>query len=225
MNYDDDKSKQYFGLHQERRHDRLNQEKLHNLAEAAARARDEAEIEVLHSAHEVVEQSRGKGNSIILNTVVRWIVFVILIFAFYLFWNGHNAPGGGFIAGLMTAAVVVFLYVSYGSPFLKISMRFDSKYLLGIGLSISLLCGMGAMVFGYPFLTHTFGEFHIPLLGELELATATIFDLGVYMVVTGGCITIITAIGESGYENKDDESDKRAEEVAENTSPQTSIER
>lgn len=215
MNYDDDKYNQYFGLQQERRHDRLNQEKLHNLAKAAARARDEAEIEVLHNANEVVEQSRGKGNSIILNTVVRWIVFVILTFAFYLFWNGHNAPGGGFIAGLMTAAVVVFLYVSYGSPFLKISMRFDSKYLLGIGLSISLLCGMGAMLFGYPFLTHTFGEFYIPLLGEVELATATIFDLGVYMVVTGGCITIITAIGESGYENKDDESDKKAEEIAE----------
>ena len=216
MSYDH-KHKRNFGLHQDRHHDHLTREKLHHLAEEAAAARaldDEAEIEVLHSADEVVEQSGGKGNSIILNTVIRWIVFVILIFAFYLFWSGHNAPGGGFIAGLMTSAAIVFLYVSYGSAFLKVSMRFDSKYLLGIGLSISLLCGMGSMLFGYPFLTHTFGEFHIPLLGELELATATIFDLGVYMVVTGGCITIITAIGESGYEKRDEQYTDEAAETA-----------
>ncbi len=179
---------------------------LRDLAEESAlsQVQQESGEKRLANREEVRAETRIKGNSLILNTVVRWVVYVILIFAFYLFWNGHNSPGGGFIAGLMTAGVVVLLYVSYGSQFIRTTLRFDFKYLIGIGLSISLLCGIGAMVFGYPFLTHTFGEFHIPLLGQVELATATVFDLGVYLVVTGGCVTIITTIGESGYHDPTD---------------------
>lgn len=154
--------------------------------------------EVLEGDVEVKQVARVKDNSVILDTVVGWVVYIILIFAIYLFWTGHNAPGGGFIAGLMTAAVVVLMYVAFGSKFIRNTMKFDFKYLIAVGLTFSLGCGLGGLLFGDPFLTHTFGEFHLGALGDIELATAAIFDLGVYLTVTGGCVTIITSIGESG---------------------------
>ena len=119
------------------------------------------------------------------------------MFSFYLLWNGHNAPGGGFVAGLMTAAGIVLLYVNYGSNLIRNNLPFDFKYLVAIGLWCSMSCGLGAILFGYPYLTQTFGYMYFPILGEIELTTALIFDLGVYLVVTGGCLTIITSIGQS----------------------------
>ena len=104
----------------------------------------------------------------------------------------------------MTAAVVVLLYVSYGSSFIKNTLKFDFKYLIGIGLTISLGFGIGGIILGEPFLTHTFVEWHSDIFGEIEFATATIFDLGVYLTVTGGCVTIITSIGESGNKKAKD---------------------
>jgi multicomponent Na+:H+ antiporter subunit B len=154
--------------------------------------------EVLKDEKELKAVTASKDNQIVLNTVVGAVAYVILIFALYLFWTGHNAPGGGFIAGLMTAAVVVLLYVSYGSAFIKNTLKFDFKYLIAIGLSLSLGCGIGGIIVGEPFLTHTFFEYHSDIFCEIEFATATIFDLGVYLTVTGGCVTIITSIGESG---------------------------
>lgn len=154
--------------------------------------------EILDDENELKAVTASKDNQIVLNTVVGAVAYVILIFALYLFWTGHNAPGGGFIAGLMTSAVVVLLYVSYGSAFIKNILKFDFKYLIAIGLSISLGCGIGGIIVGEPFLTHTFVEFHSQIFGEIEFATATIFDLGVYLTVTGGCVTIITSMGESG---------------------------
>lgn len=69
-------------------------------------------------------------------------------------------------------------------------------YVAGAGLLLAVLTGVGSFVFGAPFLTHTFGYFHLPILGKTELATATLFDLGVYLVVVGITMTIIQTIGE-----------------------------
>lgn len=165
--------------------------------------------EVLTDDDEQLEEfAHGKDNRLVLNTVVYGVIYVVLIFAFFLFWTGHNAPGGGFIAGLMTAAVVVLMYVSFGSSFIKNTLKFDFKYLIAIGLTLSLGCGIGGILCGEPFLTHTFIHLY-GRFGELELATATIFDLGVYLTVTGGCVTIITSIGESGFK-RDSQNDKAA---------------
>jgi len=151
--------------------------------------------------------SRKKlGSNVIIHTLIRPLTFMISIFAFYLFWNGHNAPGGGFIAGLMTAACIVLLYVTHGSGFVRNKMTFDFKYLVAIGLSISMSCGLAALLFDYPYLTQTFTYINLPLLGNIELATALIFDLGVYLTVVGSCLTIITSIGQSG--DKGRKSDK-----------------
>lgn len=141
-----------------------------------------------------------KSNNIILRTVATRVVYIIFLFAVYLFFAGHNAPGGGFIAGLMTACGIVLLYVTNGSSFLKERLHYDTKKLIPLGLFFAAGCGLGGVLFRYPFLTHTFFELHLPLFGEVELATAAIFDFGVYLCVVGAVVTIITAIGEhKGY--------------------------
>jgi monovalent cation:proton antiporter len=138
------------------------------------------------------------SNNIIIHTVIRPLVFFIAIFAFYLLWSGHNAPGGGFVAGLMVAAGIVLLYVIRGSSFIQKEITFDFKYLVAIGLLCCISCGLGAFIFGYPFLTQAFGHMRFPILGNVELSTAFIFDFGVFLTVAGSCLTIIISIGKSG---------------------------
>jgi multicomponent K+:H+ antiporter subunit A len=64
------------------------------------------------------------------------------------------------------------------------------------GLAVSASTGLGALFFGYPFLTSAFGHFHLPVLGEVEVVTAVLFDFGVYLVVIGTTLGIIRTIAE-----------------------------
>lgn len=152
----------------------------------------------LFSNQEYMSRRKKLSSNLIINTVLRPVTFIISIFVFYIIWTGHNVPGGGFVAGLTTAAGVVLVYVNYGSGLINKKLTFDFKYLIAIGLSSSMLCGLASVVFGYPFLTQAFGRVNFPVLGVVQYATALIFDIGVYLTVTGGCLTIITSIGQSG---------------------------
>ncbi len=49
-----------------------------------------------------------KTNNVMLHTVTKIAAFIILTFSVFLFFAGHNNPGGGFIGGLMTASASCF---------------------------------------------------------------------------------------------------------------------
>ncbi|ASS72455.1 Na(+)/H(+) antiporter subunit B [Bacillus atrophaeus] len=140
--------------------------------------------------------NQEKTNDMILQTVTKLVSFIILLFSFYLFLSGHNAPGGGFVGGLITSSSIVLLLLAYDLKTVKAILPVNFIYVAGTGLLIAILTGAGAFVFGAAFLSHTFGYFHLPFLGKTELATATLFDLGVYLVVVGVTMTIIQTIGE-----------------------------
>jgi multicomponent K+:H+ antiporter subunit A len=55
--------------------------------------------------------------------------------------------------------------------------------------------GLGAWLFGRPFLTSAHGHVHPPIIGDLHLATAALFDLGVYLVVVGATMLILERLG------------------------------
>ncbi len=158
------------------------------------------EIAETASIREAVEKhyvpKTGGINNLILKTSSSIIIYFVVILGIYLFMAGHNQPGGGFIAGLMFSGGAVLLYVCFGQPFAK-NMHFDYKLLIPIGLLFALGTGLGGVVLGYPFLTHTFGHVSIPFFGEFELATASLFDFGVFLVVIGTVLTIIMNIGEN----------------------------
>lgn len=137
-----------------------------------------------------------KSNDVMIKTATRWVTFIILAFSIYLLLAGHNAPGGGFIGGLMTTSAILLMYLSFDMKTLKKAIPFDFTKLIGVGLLLAALTGVVSMVLGYPFLTHFFDYFQLPVLGEAELTTALPFDFGVYFVVVGAALTIILTIAE-----------------------------
>lgn len=138
-----------------------------------------------------------KINNVILQTVAKGISFIILAYSIYLFFSGHNHPGGGFIGGLVTSSALVLLYLAFDAKTMNETFPVNYIKMTATGLFIAVLTGIGSFFYDMPFLSHAFGYFDLPLLGEdVELATAVLFDLGVYLTVVGITMTIILSIGE-----------------------------
>ena len=137
-----------------------------------------------------------RPNDMMLQVSMRIITLIIFAFSFYLFFAGHNSPGGGFIGGLMTASAILVLYLVFDMKTITKAIPFNFTTMIGIGLLFAVFTGIASMLFGFPFLTQFFGYFQIPIFGEVELTTALPFDLGVYLVVVGAALTIILAIAE-----------------------------
>lgn len=131
----------------------------------------------------------------ILYALTRTLLPLALLISVFIFLRGHNLPGGGFIAGLVTAVALVMQYVSHGVVWTQQRQRMPYHPMAGAGVLIAALTGLGSFFFGYPFLTSSFGHFHLPLVGEFELATAMLFDLGVYLAVVGSTLLMLANIG------------------------------
>jgi multicomponent K+:H+ antiporter subunit A len=113
----------------------------------------------------------------------------------YILLRGHNLPGGGFIAGLITAVALVMQYLANGADWTQARLSINMHTVIASGLLIATLTGLASWIFGYPFLTSTFSHLHWPVIGEFELASAMAFDLGVYLVVVGTTLLILIYLG------------------------------
>jgi len=137
-----------------------------------------------------------KINEVILQSVSKVVVFIILTLALYLFFAGHNAPGGGFIGGLVLASSFVLLLLAFDIETVKQGIPVDFKHVATAGAAIVLLTGLGATVFGQPFLNQSFVNVEIPFFGTTELTTITLFETGVALTVVGVVVTVILSISE-----------------------------
>ena len=106
----------------------------------------------------------------------------------YLFLRGHNQPGGGFIAALVVAIAFLLQYLAAGYQWSDARRRVSSHMMIASGVLVAMATGLGAMAFGAPFLTSTFEYFSLPLIGKFELASAMLFDTGVFLTVFGAVI-------------------------------------
>lgn len=132
------------------------------------------------------------SHPMILDNLARALLPLALLIAVFIFIRGHNLPGGGFIAGLITAVALILQYIAHGVTWTQQRLPFSYHSLAGWGVVIAALTGLGSWAFGSPFLTSAFNHFHIPLIGEIELATAILFDLGVYLAVVGATLLILS---------------------------------
>jgi multicomponent K+:H+ antiporter subunit A len=108
--------------------------------------------------------------------------------------RGHNEPGGGFIAGLVFSVALLLQYIISGTQWVEAHFALYPRRWIATGLLLALFTGLGAVAAGYPFLTsHTF-HLTLPLIGDIHLASATFFDLGVFSLVVGSTMLILTAI-------------------------------
>lgn len=139
---------------------------------------------------------RTSSRSPILQSFARLTLHLMLLFAIYLLLRGHNAPGGGFIAGVLTAVAITFQMMAFGTYALRQETPWNPLRVVSLGLVLAALTGLSALAFGQPFLTSAFGHFDVLLIGEVELATAMVFDIGVYLVVVGTSIGVIQTIAE-----------------------------
>lgn len=137
-----------------------------------------------------------KTNDVILQTVIKIVVFIILTFGMYLFWSGHNNPGGGFIGGLVLASAMVLLYLAYDIETVHKGIPLDFKKIAAFGVFLSVGSGFLSLLFGKDFLTQGSQAFDLPVFGKTELSTVTIFEAGVALTVVGVVVTIILSISE-----------------------------
>jgi multicomponent K+:H+ antiporter subunit A len=136
---------------------------------------------------------------LLLRVAATLVLPLALVFSIYIFMRGHNLPGGGFIAGLITAVALVLQFMSLGQARAESVLRAQNgrRFVrwIGLGLGIAGLTGVGAFIWGRPFLTSAHGHPHVPLLGDLPLASAALFDLGVYFTVVGATLLTISVLG------------------------------
>ncbi|MCD9031710.1 monovalent cation/H+ antiporter subunit A [Luteimonas sp. Y-2-2-4F] len=118
-----------------------------------------------------------------------------LTVSIYLFLRGHNAPGGGFIAGLAIAVPVLIKYVLQGARAVEATFGFDYLRGIGVGLIVACIGGLGSLLFGLPFLASGHLDLDLPVIGHLPLASALVFDTGVYIVVFAGALLILSTMG------------------------------
>lgn len=137
-----------------------------------------------------------------LGMLARLILPLALLVSVFIFLRGHNEPGGGFIAGLITAVALILLQVAYGQRWVQTRMGVRFPNLAASGVLIATATGLVSLLLGYPFLTSSFGHFNLPLIGEIELASAMVFDLGVYLTVVGGTLLILSGLGRIGHSVK-----------------------
>jgi multicomponent K+:H+ antiporter subunit A len=148
-----------------------------------------------------------QARPLMLRALARLVLPFALAMSVYLFLRGHNQPGGGFVAGLVTAIALLVQYMAAGRDGVPGARRdgvpvrplpageegFDRW--IAAGMFAAAVTGLGAMAIGYPFLTSSYAYFDLPLLGKVPLASAMFFDAGVYLTVVGSAMMMLASIG------------------------------
>lgn len=146
---------------------------------------------------------RFNPSPLLVRTTASWVLPIALVVSLYIFMRGHNYPGGGFIAGLITAMALIMQYIALGQDYTEQLLKAKSGRLyeiwIGSGLSIAGLTGVLAWLWSRPFLTSAHIYVDLPILGKLHLASAALFDLGVYFTVVGATMLMISVLGDARH--------------------------
>ena len=135
------------------------------------------------------------SRSVILDEADRWLFPVVLLVSVYLTFRGHNAPGGGFIGGLVASAAFVLRYLTGQHKEDPIYNVFRPHVILGTGLLVSTTTALAPILVGDSLLESHIWKFSVPAIGDIKIVSSTFFDLGVYMLVIGVVLSILVALG------------------------------
>jgi multicomponent Na+:H+ antiporter subunit B len=137
--------------------------------------------------------------SLILSTATRFLMPLILLLSIFVFFRGHNEPGGGFIGGLLAATAFALLEKAEGLDAARRALRFRPQSIAAVGLGCALVSGVwGGIEYDtflkgvWPFVTiDDHGNKHGLPIGSIPL-----FDFGVYLVVLGTVCAILFTLEE-----------------------------
>jgi multisubunit Na+/H+ antiporter MnhB subunit len=128
-------------------------------------------------------------HSLILKVATRLLVGLILVFAVYLLFRGHNAPGGGFVAALVAGTGFALAAISEGPAVVRSAIRIDPERIA--------ICGLVGWLAGRPFLTGLWWIVTTDHSKGLAIGTPLFFDIGVFLTVLGTLLTLILALEEN----------------------------
>lgn len=128
-------------------------------------------------------------NSIILKVGARMLSALLIALSVYLLLRGHNEPGGGFVGGLAAAAAYALIVLSAGWRSARRALPLDPRAIAMLGVGVAVVAGLLGALAGQPFLTGLWW-----MEAGLPLGTPLLFDVGVYLAVVGGVLTLMFAI-------------------------------
>ncbi len=132
--------------------------------------------------------------SLILQTSIRYLVPLQIMFSLFLLLGGHQGPGGGFVGGLVAASAFSIYAIAYDVESARRTLHIDPIVLIGVGLLMALTSGILGLIIDGQFMVHQWGERSYP--GIKQLNTPLLFDSGVYAVVVGVTLLIIFSLIE-----------------------------
>ena len=153
----------------------------------------------VQNAFDEMQEGRNVGDTVadyltVPRLIMAWFFPVIIVFAIHLLLRGHDQPGGGFAAGITMSIAIILQYMGMGTRMTETRINVQPFRWIGYGLLCAVVTGAAAWLFGYPFLTSYFNYVDLPLIGKIPLASAVLFDLGVFAVVFGVTVLILIAL-------------------------------
>jgi multicomponent Na+:H+ antiporter subunit A len=133
----------------------------------------------------------GAG-SMVFEQVTRMVFHLTLLVSVYIALRGHHAPGGGFAGGLIAGAAFVFRLLAGGSGGRTVIDRLSPTVLIGVGMLLAIGSGLTSLALGREFLETAIVHVQLPAIGDVKLVSAAIFDLGVYFLVIGVVVIVLT---------------------------------
>lgn len=155
------------------------------------------------AAWEPSSPKSANRHPLMMVVVTRMMLPLALMVGVFIFLRGHNLPGGGFIAALVVSIALIMQYMASGFQWAAQQVRFDYHALIGGGGLVAAATGIGAMVLDLPFLTSGYAHVHLPILGDFELASAMMFDTGVFLTVVGAVMLALSQLSLIGTYTRD----------------------
>jgi multicomponent K+:H+ antiporter subunit A len=146
--------------------------------------------------------------------LVRLLLPFAALVAAFLFIRGHNEPGGGFVAGLVFSVALLLQYIVSGTSWVEAHLPLYPRRWIGLGLLAALATGLGALAWGFPFLTSHTAHITLPLVGTVHIASALFFDMGVFTLVVGSTMLILTGIAHQSVRSHRHHNARAAEALA-----------
>ncbi|MCZ7414341.1 Na+/H+ antiporter subunit A [Streptomyces sp. WMMC897] len=143
------------------------------------------------------DERPGGERSVLLEVITRLLFPSALVLSLFLLFSGHYGPGGGFAGGLVAGQAFVLRYLVGGRADLGAASPVGAGQLAGGGLALMAGLGLLPWLFGGEPLSSALPTARLPWIGDVHFSTSVFFDVGVYLLVLGVTLKLLSAVGVS----------------------------
>jgi len=140
-----------------------------------------------------------RGATVVTRSAIRILLIPTFLIAIATMLKGYGDTGDGFSAGVIAALGIAIQGVAFGADeFERLPLVRFAPVGSFVGLLLALSLAFLPVFWGYPVMTHfpLPGE-HVVHFGTLELITAVLFDVSVFLVVFGFGVGVVSAIARA----------------------------